>query len=218
MSTSHPTHFVFVDFENVPDVDLALVRDPSVHVSLLIGKNQTKLPLVLVRDLLRLSAQAELIEVGASGHNALDLTLAFYLGQAVHRFPHAHFWIVSKDKDFEPMIDHLHHRPAPVVIARCGEFDLLPFLSARPKSRAPAKAAASPPLSPVDRRVKVIARLKNPSLKNRPTTLLKLRAYVKTSLGTEAVEPDIAEIIDGLVQAGAIAIDSANKVTYPPRE
>jgi len=42
------------------------------------------------------------VEVGVSGRNALDLTLSFYLGQAVLRAPKALFCIVSRDKDFEP--------------------------------------------------------------------------------------------------------------------
>lgn len=215
MQTPPPSHRVFVDFENVSDIDLGLLTDQSVHVSLLIGKNQTKLAIGLVKDLLRLGAQAELIEVGASGHNALDLTLAFYLGQAVHQFPAAHFWIVSKDKDFEPMIGHLHHRQTPVRVARCGGFDQLPFLQSRPKPRVTAKAAASATSALPDRRTKVIARLKNPTLKNRPITLAGLNAYLKTSLGGEATVTDIEEVVAGLLKGGAIAIDPANKVTYP---
>jgi hypothetical protein len=217
MPTPPPSHRVFVDFENVSDIDLGLLTDQSVHVSLLIGKNQTKLAIGLVKDLLRLGAQAELIEVGASGHNALDLTLAFYLGQAVQQFPGAHFWIVSKDKDFEPMIGHLNHRRPPVLVARCGEFDQQPFLQPRPKPRATAKAASPATPAAPDRRTKVIARLKNPTLKNRPITLAGLHAYVKTSLGSEATANDIEEVVTGLMKSGTIAVDVANKVTYPQR-
>lgn len=217
MSAVPPSHRVFVDFENVSDIDLSLIVDQPVHVSLLIGKNQTKLAIDLVKELLRLGTQAELIEVGASGHNALDLTLAFYLGQAVHRCPDAHFWIVSKDKDFEAMIGHLRHRPAAVTVARCGEFEQLPFLSARPKPRAPSKANTTLYPSAADRRIKVIARLKNPTIKNRPTKRAKLSAHVKTSLGHTATEPEVEAIIAKLIEDGTIVIDAANKVTYPPR-
>jgi len=76
---------VFVDFENVPEVDLGLVEGKPVHVTILIGKNQKKIDLPLVQQIRRLAAQVELVEVGASGRNALDLTLAYYLGQAVLR-------------------------------------------------------------------------------------------------------------------------------------
>eukprot|EP01031_Cornospumella_fuschlensis_P013228 gene13228-biopygen11165 len=70
-------HLVFVDFENVPALDLSAIEGKSARVTLLIGKNQKKLDLDLVRQIHRLAPQVDLVEVGASGHNALDLTLAF---------------------------------------------------------------------------------------------------------------------------------------------
>lgn len=216
-SPAPPLQRVFVDFENVPNIDLGLVGGKNVHVTLLIGRNQTKISIDLVQDIRSYAAQVELIEVGASGHNALDFTLAFYLGQAVHRCPDAHFWIVSKDKDFEALIGHLRHRPAAVTVARCGEFDQLPFLSARPKPRAPAKVSTTPPPSGVDRRVKVIARLKNPTIKNRPTNRATLSAHIQTSLGNTATDPQVEAIIAKLIEDGTIAVDPTNKVTYPPR-
>src|SRR5580698_9329683 len=95
-------HFVFVDFENVPEVDLGLVAGKPAHVMLLLGKHQKKLDIGLVQQIRRLAEQIELVEVGASGHNALDLTLAYYLGRAVQRDPEAQFYVVSKDSDFDP--------------------------------------------------------------------------------------------------------------------
>ncbi|MES1168419.1 MAG: hypothetical protein ABUL61_04545, partial [Oleiharenicola lentus] len=72
MSTHVFTYFVFVDFENVPTADLGLVEGKPVHVTFLIGKKQTWLDLTLVKQIHRLATQVELVEVGASGHNALD--------------------------------------------------------------------------------------------------------------------------------------------------
>jgi hypothetical protein len=63
---------VFVDFENVHEVDLGLVEGKPVQVTLLIGKNQKKIDLALVQQIRRLAAQVALVEVGASGRNALD--------------------------------------------------------------------------------------------------------------------------------------------------
>src|ERR1017187_7174364 len=67
MSTSHFTHFVFVDFENVPNIELGRVAGKPVHVSLLLGKNQRNLDVGLVQSIHRLAAQVQLVEVGASG-------------------------------------------------------------------------------------------------------------------------------------------------------
>ncbi|MBI2498594.1 MAG: hypothetical protein HYV75_11965 [Opitutae bacterium] len=70
------THFVFVDFENVPSIDLALVAGKPVHVTLLIGKNQTKRETSLSVQLHAHAGQVAPIEVGASGRNALDMVLS----------------------------------------------------------------------------------------------------------------------------------------------
>ena len=109
------THYVFVDFENVPEVNLGLIEGKPVQVTLLIGKNQKKLDLALVQQIRRLASQVELIEVGASGHNALDLPLAYYLGQAVQRCPDAHFHIVSKDKDLRQILTPCIHMYDPAT-------------------------------------------------------------------------------------------------------
>ena len=58
------THFVFVDFENVPSVDLDAIGAHPVHVTLLIGKNQKKLEVALVQQILRLTTRVDLLEVG----------------------------------------------------------------------------------------------------------------------------------------------------------
>ncbi len=224
MTTSVPIppnpseHHVFVDFENVPNIDLELIGGKDVHVTFLIGKNQTKISLDLVQCIRSYAAQVELIEVGASGHNALDLTLAYYLGQAVQRSPDTCFWIVSKDKDFGPMISHLHHRAVKVRVERCSGFDQLPFLqpTLKPKATQPSTTIAA--AAPVDRRTKLVARLRDSSAKNRPTKRAALSAHLKTSLGSKATDAEVAVLISELVEAGTIAIDPADKVSYPTQK
>lgn len=206
MSTSHFTHFVFVDFENVPNIELGRVAGKPVHVSLLLGKNQRNLDVGLVQSIHRLAAQVQLVEVGASGHNALDLTLAFYLGQAVERAPAAQFCIVSKDKDFDPLVGHLEREN--VKVARFDSFAALPFF---PRSKKSAPVATKPP---VDRRAKVIARLMNPANLARPSSRAALLAHIKTALGKEASEAAGEDILDELVARKALAIDARGKVSY----
>ncbi|MDB6127871.1 MAG: hypothetical protein JWM35_1767 [Verrucomicrobia bacterium] len=216
MLTDAFAHFVFVDFENVSDIDLGLVEGKAVHVTLLIGKNQKKLDLTLVRQIHRLAVQVELVEVGASGHNALDLTLACYLGQAVQQWPTAEFHIVSKDQDFEPMVGHLAARGTKV--ARCDAFHLLHFLP-RPKPSAPAKSVASAKAASTksadDKRTKVLARLKNPSNSNRPTTEKALRAHIKTGLGKESSPAKVEEVLAKLRGDHDLTIEPGGRIFWP---
>jgi hypothetical protein len=205
-------HFVFVDFENVPNVDLGLVAGQPVHVTLLIGKKQTKLDLALVQQIHRLAGQVTLIEVGASGHNALDLTLACYLGQAIQCGRSNRFSIVSKDKDFEPMISHLCG--GKLNVTRHDSFAAA--FHASVKKPAAARPAAASKTPPEDRRAKVMARIKDPTNRNRPSTEKALLAHIITALGKEASEAKAREILKLLLDQRILTIDDKGKVTYLP--
>jgi hypothetical protein len=224
MSTS-PTHFVFVDFENVPDIELGLITGLPVHVSLLIGKNQTKLHLPLVQQIHKLADQVDLIEVGGSGRNALDLTLAYYLGHAIQQMPTLKFHIISGDKDFDPLIAHIHAKG--LSVTRHTTFAALPFLPRQKKAAAPAhtkpaampvpKKSPAPTAKPpaIDRSAKVIARLSNPSSKNRPASSKALLAHLKASLGKEATDAKVQETVSVLQTKGVLSIDAAGKIQWP---
>jgi hypothetical protein len=69
MGTPDITHFVFVDFENVQEVDLSPIAGQAVQVTLLLGKNQTKIDLELVKQIQQFGSQVKLIEVGGPGRN-----------------------------------------------------------------------------------------------------------------------------------------------------
>jgi PIN domain len=219
------TCYVFVDFENVPSLDLGLIEGMPVHVALLIGKNQKKLDLALVQLIHRLASQVELVEVGASGHNALDLALAYYLGRAAQHCPQARFYIVSKDKDYEPLIAHLSSKGTSVD--RCDSLAALPFLPKpgkhRPiratvsvKSDAPARAAVPAKASaPCTRLEKLVARLKN-NLAPRPKKKSSLLAHINTVFGGRLSEAEQTEKLDELVSRGVLTIDAKDKVGYGP--
>lgn len=208
MTPTPPEHLVFVDFENVPDIDLSGIVDQPVQVMLLLGKNQKKLDVTLVEQLQRLGKRVELVRGGASGHNALDLVISFHLGQAVRQNPQARFHIVSKDTDFDPLIAHV--RSKEVVVARHTSFESLPFLV------QPKKTVVAAPMPAVDRRAKVIARLTNPASTNRPSTEKALRAHIKTALGKESSNAAVQDVVGELTSKHGLQIESATgKVTYP---
>lgn len=225
MSIASFTHFVFVDFENVPIIDLGLVAGQPVKVTLLIGKKQTWLDLSLVRQIHRLADQVELVEVGASGRNALDLTLACYLGQAVERSPAGEFLIISKDKDFEAMIGHL--RAKGVKVARHESFAALPFLPAKkgtlskpPFVSKPGPATAAKPKpavqakskAPPDKFPKLLEQIK--SGKHRPGTRARLMHHIHTLYGQKSSSEQLTAVIDRLSASGVISVSAEDKVSY----
>jgi hypothetical protein len=129
---------VFVDFENVPSVNLSLIRGQPAKVTLLIGEKQRRLELDLVRQIHEHASQVSLVEVGASGRNALDMVLAWHLGAAAERSAGDAFFVVSKDKDFDPLIKHLRARG--LAVERVDAFAALPFVAALEAASIPRAA------------------------------------------------------------------------------
>lgn len=105
-----PMNHVFVDFENVHQVDLTLIGAKSVSFTLMVGAKQTKLDSDLVEKLMAHSSSVQLVKLKSSGKDALDFALAYYLGRAALADPTAYFHIVSKDGGFDPLIEHLRAR------------------------------------------------------------------------------------------------------------
>lgn len=98
---------VFVDFENICEVDTSIFDNQRVHFTLLVGANQPKLEVGLVEQLVRHAPSVQFVRLTSRGKNALDFTLAYYVGRAVASMPLASFHIISKDKGFDPLVEHL---------------------------------------------------------------------------------------------------------------
>lgn len=225
MSTAAQAHFVFVDFENIPELELGLLEGKPVQVTLLIGKNQAKLDFDLVEQIHRMASQVELVKLGVSGRNALDLTLSYCLGQAVLRHGEAHYYIISKDKDFDPLISYVQGKGHKVL--RCEGIATLPFL-AKPKKagalKAPAPAKGVAEAKPdvrlnsaeaEERFANLIARLKN-NLAPRPKKKSSLLAHIKTAFGGKIQDGEVGRRLDDLLSQRIVCIDTNDRVTYPP--
>ncbi len=152
MPINNLTHFVLIDFENVPGVDLGVLGRHPMAVTLFLGP-KSKLKAGLVEQITSLPFEVRLIKVGLMKKNALDFVLAYHLGEMVPRYPRGHYYIVSKDQDFEPLITHL--RDHNLHITQHADLASLPFL-AQPqlvmpvaKSASPAPAAIAKPVAPV---------------------------------------------------------------------
>src|SRR5688500_5535639 len=220
MPVSQPhVHHIFVDFENVSFVDLDAIAALPVFVTLLIGKNQSKIDTALVEQIHAHADKVRLITLGASGRNALDLTLAYYLGRAAADNGNTQLHIVSKDKDFDPLMAHLRSRD--VIISRAESFRALPFLPAEKADERAAKVmstsakiARANKEAPGERSAKLIARLQNPSSRNRPSNESALLAHIRTALGKEGSAQKSKEILRHLQEDGQLTIQPNGKVVY----
>jgi hypothetical protein len=228
---SSGNHHIFVDFENVPTVDLSLIGDKPAEVILLIGEKQRRLELGLVRQIHEHAAKVTLVEVGASGRNALDLVLAWHLGKTAERHPDDTYFVVSKDKDFDPLLTHLRARG--LHVQRVDSFTALPFLeSAAKPRRAPATrpsettrtrtrrapraalAAAAVPEVADDRFAKLVDRLQHKT-KARPVRWKRLLSHINGFYRNQLDESALNTIAATLERRNVIAVDPNGRVSYP---
>jgi len=221
MELKNPSHHVFVDFENIQAIDLGAIGERSVEVTLLLGKTQKRLEVGLVQQIRQHAAQVRLIEMNASGRNALDFALAYYLGMAAADDPSGSFHIISRDKDFDPLIAHL--RRANLNISRHDAFSIQAILAEGKPGGAAAKpvAAAAKPVAAVEKpvvavdKVAITANRLKRSTTNRPARKSTLLSHIKAQFQGQLADNEAGEIVDALAGRGIIGIDAKGKVSYP---
>lgn len=203
-----PVNYVFVDYENVPDVDLTIISEKTVHLTLLLGARQTKLDVDLVEKLMAHAASVHLVRLESAKKNALDFTLAYYLGRAVQADPNAFFHVISKDTGFDPLVEHLkkrHHEVRRHDDARA----LISNLS----TKHVAGRAQADNASPKDLLTRAVDHLRTHP-KSQPKTKTKLGNYLKSLLGKAAASKEIDQLIGQLVQDEHVKIDGRGTAIY----
>jgi len=216
-----PLNHVFVDFENVHEIDLAVIGNKAVSFTLLVGPRQTKLDVRLVEKLFEHATSVQLVRLASTGRNALDFILTYYVGRAVAFDPTGCFHIVSRDTGFDPLIEHLLSKR--IDARRHESFATLTFPApakpATPTARAAAaklKPAAKPrtPRPILDERtIRVLEHLRKPSATH-PKNKKKLVSYLVAYLGHKITEAEASSLVERLQHAGHIAIGERGTVTY----
>jgi hypothetical protein len=196
-----PINHVFVDFENVHTIDLSVIGSKSVRFTLMLGAKQKRLDVELVEKLMEHAESVQLVRLTASGKNALDFALAYYVGRATMADPAAYIHIISKDQGFDPLIQHLRSRQ--IHAHRHDDFSSLTFSGTNKKTATPSKEE-------MDR---VLTYLRK-NTTNRPKRLKTLESHLLAFSGKNATEEDVARIIAKLKKAGHISLDEKNAVTY----
>ena len=192
------TNYIFVDFENIHEVDLDLIADKPVVVILVLGERNKNLPTELVTKLLRYSAQVRLIETGRAAKNALDFVLAYHIGRQAVADITGRFYILSRDKGFDALIHHLKRNG--VLASRHEEFGKIPVLQAKPP--------------PLDERVKLLTSHLDEHKTNRPKKEKKLRSHIHAHFGKKLSDAELDATIKALTDRKVIGITAEGAVSY----
>ncbi len=220
-----PAHFILVDFQNVTKVDLDRLAVQDVVLLLFLGENQKKLAASLEKQVIQHPAEVRLIKVRESTPNALDKTLAEYLGGLGSRHPAAQFHILSKDKDFDLVVSCLHGTD--LKVERYDAFEALPILTPKKSgaSRAPfvmptqtALAAVTPTQPPAQPKSNPQEEKMEKLIKHlctaHPSASDGLKNAIKHHFQPTAPKGGIKGVIAELKKRGILAVDNTGKVTY----
>jgi hypothetical protein len=154
------TH-ILVDFENVqPSADdIGLVRGDDVRLTIFRGPGQMKYSADVAEAWQPLGANVSFIRCAKAGRNAVDMHIAFYLGELVAAnkgnggTARARLVIVSRDTDFDPLLLYIRtqgfeaSRVSSIKAALHGGVEKAEPRAAKSRSRR-GKAEAPPPAPP----------------------------------------------------------------------
>jgi len=227
------TAYVLIDFENVQPKELGAFGGGGFKVMVFVGPSQPTIPVGLASALQALGHAGSYVHVEGRGPNALDMHIAYYIGRLAVGDPGAVFHIISRDRDYDPLILHLKGQniactrwksvaeihaartsvplpaPAPKVAAKP--------VKAAPKvaaAKAPARAARTPKVvaKAAPGRVDGVIQNLEKRARARPGTVKALASTIK-SLYRDIADKEVALIVEELKLRGVIAVDG-DKVTY----
>ena len=137
------TNYVLIDFENRPVKSLVLLKDEHFRIYVFLGKNNPKIETDLAVEMLSLDGRAKLVKLEFAGKNALDFHIAYYIGELAATDPTGFFHIISGDKGFDPLIEHIKGRK--IFAARSESIEEMPcFRVEEAPATTPAKAKPKP--------------------------------------------------------------------------
>jgi PIN domain len=218
-------NYVLIDYENVHVKSLALLKGEQFRVRVFLGKSNTKIHSELAIAMQKLGDRADYIMLESSGSNALDFHIAYYLGVLAAADPAAHFYIISKDKGFDPLVEHLKTRGMYAVRSVSIEAmsgvtpaeELPRSLAKKSKAASPVKGKAKSiigKISPAqEAQIKaVIENLKNRK-SARPTKMPTLLNTIHAKIGKERPLAEAEAVRDMLLARSYVSV-SGLKVTY----
>jgi PIN domain len=192
---------LMVDYENVGHLDFATVP-PDVRVAFFFGTSQRTVSTAFLKSAVQLGERFVHIDIDGRGRNALDFHIAFYLGEYLTVSPQTRCVILSNDKGFDPLIQHLRGRKLSVQrVATLEEA----FASARP----PATAGEDTPIF-LEKAVHWLSGMQN---NKRPRKRKGLVAHLRSHFGQKIPESEIQKLVDRLI-AGKQLSEMNGAITY----
>lgn len=195
------TNFVLIDSENVKPEYIEKLKHDHFRVVVFVGANLKRLDFPIVNAVQSLGSNGSYVQISSHGPSALDFHIAYYIGKlsAAHR--DSYFHIISKDKGFDPLINHLKDQK--IFCSRWASVLEIPLVKAMDKL-------------PSSQRAEDFYKKRIASTKARPATVTRLQSAILSHFHKVLSEEEVAEVLNALTAAGHIVLDG-KKVAYPDR-
>jgi hypothetical protein len=191
-------NYILIDYENIQPESFRKLDQPCFKVLIFLGANQTKIPFELVSVIQQMGSHAEYLKVSGTGPNAADFHIAFYIGQLSEKSPGACFHIISKDKGFDPLIEHLKSKK--IWVKRSLGFDEIPLIKV-----IQAKS--------FEEKLEIIRSRFQPFQASKPRTLKTLSSTINALFQKQLGNEEIESLIKGLQKSGEISVNDS-RVEY----
>ncbi len=214
--TAMKTNYVLIDFENRPIKSIALLAGAQFRVYLFLGRSNTKVETALAMEMQTLGDRAAYVKVESAGKNVLDFHVAYYIGELAASDKDGFFHIISGDKTFDPLIEHI--KGCKVFAARSESIEEMPCFRA-PPAPPPAKGKLKPTMpgmeldDPMESWIEVVVEELIARGESRPVRMKTLISTIHARIGKDRSAKEAEAVRDALVARKIIALDGV-KFTY----
>ena len=201
-------NYVLLDFENVQPKEVDSLAVEHYRLMVFVGASQTKLSYDIATSIQRLGSGASYVKISGNGSNALDFHIAYYIGYLAASEPSAHFFVVSKDTGFDPLMKHLQTKK--IRAARVNSIADLPTSKPRPLNVPSLKPA--PKTVAASNFNTLLLRLQNPK-SNKPRTLTTLGNTISALFNKKLSPGEVESLKKRLISEGHLSV-VGTKLTY----
>jgi hypothetical protein len=195
---------LYIDYENVQSVDLGRIVQMDFKIWVFTGVSQNRIPIDLVKSTQAFGNKLAWVTIDGNGPNALDFHIAYYLGVHVAENPKDEYFILSKDKGFDPLVSHVGKSNI-----RCRRISLVSEIESTSRASARIKKARDSD----GMYSKIVANLSKIEATRRPRNRRTLLQFVKALAGKSQKELKPEQIVAQLI-AAKVVIDGKEGLTY----
>ena len=193
------TNFVLIDSENVKPEYLEKLKHDHFRVVVFVGANLKRLDFPIANAMQSLGSNGSYVIISSHGSSALDFHIAYYIGKLSAAHPDAYFHIISKDRGFDPLIQHLKDQK--IFCSRWASVLEIPLVKVMDKL-------------PSSQRAEDFYKKRIASTKARPATVLSLQSTILSHFQKALSAEEVAEVLKELKAAGRVVVNG-KKVAYP---